>query len=102
VFYSYSLTVQQAEWLFGDGNVIGGGGLKDPSSMSGTIGCLKNAVVFTDQFDTSQNWLAAGILPTTGANGKITIGGSGASIPGQIVQAPTTLYPFLGIEFNAN
>jgi hypothetical protein len=93
------------------GNVQPGG---YSGALVGQIGVITRGVVYTDQFDASQNWAAAAATGSTqiilGANGQLTLGLpdnsatqiSGTLFPGFVVSAPNELYPFLAVEFSAN
>jgi len=94
------------------GNVQPGG---YSGALVGQIGVITRGVVYTDQFDASQNWAAASAGAATqiilGANGQLTlgtpVGGGGAALagtlfPGFVVAAPNEYYPFLAVEFSAN
>ena len=98
VTYRYALTVQQAELFVGDG-VAGG---YSPSSVLYSTGVIERGVVFTSDFDSSQNWGAGNIANMTGAaGGLVTINGGGCAISGTVYQVPTTDIPFLGIYLKA-
>jgi hypothetical protein len=98
--YRYAPTVAEASSIQGD--LFHGG---NAGSLLNQTGVAKSGVVFTSEFDTSVNWFAASPVIKTGANGRFTIGGTGATVKGYVVQAPSAggvAYGFLGIEFNAD
>jgi hypothetical protein len=100
VFYRFAPTTVEAQAIMGD---IRPGGA--PGSLLGQVGVAKSGVMYTSEYDTSVNWLAANPVIKTAANGRLTIGGSGLTIRGWVVQAPHSNGPdgaFLGIEFNAD
>lgn len=95
--YSYALTVTQARAMFGD---------VQPGGYSGTVvnqaSIVQQGTIYTDQFDTTKQWRSATSVKLA-ANGKVTDqSGSGVTVPCVIIQLPTTDYPFLGLDFNAN
>jgi hypothetical protein len=55
--------------------------------------------VFTDQFDSTLAW-DAGTAITSGANGQLTQGGSGATLDARVVSVPNVNNPLLGIAFD--
>lgn len=123
VFYQYTLTVSQAQYLFGS-NYAYVGSVSAQQVLS-TAGVIKSAqVLFTDQYDPSVNWVTANIGYPAGASqitlasgGIFTLGGSGAVVNGTVVQIPNSgnnpntaqIYPnwpsapsaYLGIAFTA-
>jgi hypothetical protein len=97
VTYQYTLTVLQAQMLFGDG--VPGAMAAD---VVGVIGVIQKGYVYVTNFDASQNWAAAQITTLkTGANGRFTVGGSGCTVPGRVVFTPTSDIPYLGLLLNA-
>lgn len=98
VIYGYTLSVTEANLLYGDNHYIGS---LEPSNFSNKIGCIKRGHVWTDQYDPAINWFASprGNM-TMGANGLITVGGSGPVIPGFLLEAPSVDSPYLGIAIN--
>jgi len=96
VTYKYALTVVQARALQGDvqpGGYIG--------SYVGQTGLVKRGVIYTDQFDSSVNWMAATSIKLA-ANGQVTDQtGTGVAIPAAIIAIPGIDVPYLGIEFSA-
>lgn len=97
ITYRYTLTVAEARSLNGD--VIPGGyaGL-----TYGQVGVLQAGTIFTDQFDSAVNWLAATAVELA-AGGTLTNqgGASNVVVPCSIIAIPSVEYPFLGIEFDA-
>jgi len=98
VTYAYSPTVAQLIYLFGDGVVL----KREPAAVTNTVGVIRAGLLYTDQFDPSQNWWAANIADLhTGAGGVVTRGGSGSAIHAQVVAAPGVDFPYLGLYFSA-
>lgn len=98
IIYSYNLTVLQAQLMFGDNHYIA---TVEASNAVSKIGVIKRGHVWTDQYDPAINWFASprGNM-TMGANGTITVGGSGPVIPGYLLEAPSVDFPYLGIAIN--
>ncbi len=100
VNYRFAPTVVEAQSIQGD---IRPGGA--PGALLGQVGVAKSGVIYTSQYDTAVNYTAANPALKTGANGRVTIGGSGLAIRGWVIQAPNANGPdgaFLGIAFNAD
>lgn len=96
ITYRYTLTVNEARSRNGD--VIPGGyaGL-----VTSSIGVIQAGTIYTDQFDSAKNWIAATSVKT-GASGLLTDQtGTGATLNCSIIAVPSVDYPFLGIEFSA-
>jgi len=99
VTYFRTLSVDEAEMTYGDSITLGA---ITASHRTNSVGALLSGEIWTDSIDPSANWLAPNISNlATGAGGIITRGGSGATIPGYILQAPTADVPFLGIQLNS-
>jgi len=105
VTYKYALSVIQETALYG--NVQPGGYV---GAYVGQIGVITRGVIWTTEFDASQNWLAAGTggkVPCLAANGQVTLAipGTGAApiaIPNCYVSGvPGQMQPFLGLTFSA-
>jgi len=98
VVYSYTLSTQQAISFFGDGSVL----KRSPSAITNSVGVIRGGLVYTDQFDASQNWYAAAINNiSTGAGGVFTQGGSGVILTWVTVfEAPSQGFPYLGLMIN--
>lgn len=100
VVYRYAPTTQQV--LTFQGNIPPGGAA---SFTLGSIGVIEHGEVFTTEFDPTVDWNLVQADPVTnvvtcGANGLITVGGTGQPIPGAIVTGlPTVASPYLGIRF---
>jgi hypothetical protein len=96
VTYKYAATVIQSRTMQGDiqpGGYVG--------NYVGQIGLIKRGLIYTDQFDASQNWFSPATI-NLGAGGILTVGGGGVALPGAyVVSPPNTDVPFLGIEFSA-
>jgi hypothetical protein len=93
VFYRFSPTNNEARQLQGD--VRAGG---TALAAYGRTGAILIGDVYTTEFDLTVDWNQDNLVPRTGANGRITLGGNGAVIPGTIISAPTVESPFLGIS----
>lgn len=95
VVYRHNLTVDEARRLTGDGVI----GLSDAVRASGTIGVIAQGNIFTDQYDTGENWAGTGVLKV-GANGQFQLDGTGATVAGHVIHVPTEDEPYLGIYFS--
>jgi len=83
-FYQYAPTTVQARTLQGD---IQPGGAA--SLSTGTVGVIRAGLIFTTEYDPTVDWTAANPAVKVGANGRFTIGGSGAVVPNaQVIQFP--------------
>lgn len=93
VTYKYALTVYQRTALFGNSQPGGYVG-----NYVDQIGYISAGQVFTSEFDTSVNWLAATQVKLA-ANGQITDQtGTGVVIPNAtITGVPSSQVPYLGI-----
>ncbi len=73
------------------------------TSLIDTTGVIEQGVVYTSNYDVTVDW--ASWTPATGlkavANGVVSTSGTGATIRGRVVQAPTQDIPFLGIDFSS-
>lgn len=96
-YYKFSPTATQAR--FAQGDIVPGG---PAGATLSQIGVARSGIVYTDQFDTSVNWNANGIVVKTAANGQFTIGGAGTTLGGvQVIAPPVAGFPFLGLLINA-
>ena len=96
VTYRYNLTALQAQSLNGSTVVGGWNGL-----VTGTVSVLIAGRIYTDQFDTGKNWMAATAVKT-GLAGIVTDQtGSGATLNASVIATPSTTFPYLGLEFSA-
>jgi len=93
VYYRFSPTVLEAKNIQGD---IRPGGTA--ASLYGRIGAITIGDVYTTEFDQTVDWTVDNIVVRTGANGRFTIGGSGAIVPCSVIAAPTQDSPFLGLS----
>lgn len=96
ITYKYTLTVVQAQALFGN---------QQPGGYAGDyvdqIGIVQAGTIYTSEFDASVNWNAVTAIKLA-ANGQLTDEtGTGTAINGYVVAIPSELTPFLGIEFSA-
>jgi hypothetical protein len=96
VTYIYQLTIPMAQQIFGQ-RFFNNQYLEAIYNQI-EIGA-GSGELYTDQFDTSQNY-AAGSPLTLGANGTITIGGSGPVLDAVVVSVPNENQPMLGIRFS--
>ena len=100
VFYRYSPTAAEAQAYQGDIKPGGAAGL-----ILNQVGVFSRGVIYTSEYDTSVDWLAASPTVKTGASGVVTIGGSGSTLSAVVVAAPHSDGPdgaFLGLEFDAS
>ena len=97
VTYKYALSVVQARALQGDVQPGGYAG-----AYVGQSGLIKRGTIFTDQFDSSVNWMEATSIKLA-ASGQLTDqSGTGVAITGAyVVAVPSVEVPFLGITFSA-
>jgi len=98
VTYRYALTAQQAQMLYGDG-VIG----QSAAALLNSTGVITCGTVYTDQYDVTADFSAAGII-RLGANGVMTnVAGTGIALTGivTVVELPTAENPMLGFRMNA-
>lgn len=96
VVYRYALSAAEARSLVGD---VQPGGYSGDSY--GLMGVAQQGVIYTDAFDTSKNFAAATAI-TLAAGGLLSDQtGTGEVIQAVVVQAPTTDYPFLGVQFTS-
>lgn len=97
VVYKYAMSVVEAKSRMGDVQPGGPAG-----AVVGQIGLVSRGTVYTNCFDTAVDWKKATSIKL-GANGIVTAGDDkqGTEIKGYVVEAPTAMYPFLGIKFSA-
>lgn len=93
VAYKYAVSAAESQMLQGDIYPGGAAGF-----VVGQVGVLKNGSVFTSEFDTTINWNADNPVVTTGDKGQFTVGGSGAVVPGFVINVPSATYPYLGLS----
>lgn len=93
VFYRYSPSTMEARILQGD--VRAGGTALAAYQRTGVI---LIGDVYTTEFDQTVDWNADNVVIRTGANGRLTIGGTGAIVPGTLISAPTTDSPYVGVS----
>lgn len=97
VVYQFAPTVTEARAIQGD---IPPGGAA--SLTMGTVGVVLAGTVFTSEFDTTVDWTVANPAIKVSANGKFTVGGTGATVPNaRIVQLPSSDSTLLGLYFSA-
>jgi len=56
--------------------------------------------LYTDQYDITKDFGAAGAVVKTGANGQFTVGGNGDAANFVVIQVPSVSSPFLGLRYN--
>lgn len=97
VVYKYAMSVVEAKSRLGDVQPGGPSG-----ALVGQIGLVSRGTVYTNCFDTAVDWKSVTAIKL-GANGIVTAGDDkqGTEIKGYVVEAPTAMYPFLGIKFSA-
>jgi hypothetical protein len=99
VTYTYAPTIADLYQLGGDNSPTTFATLP---TLIGVTGVIEEGLVYTTNFDPSADW--AGWTPAStikvGANGVFQIGGTGASVKGRVMHAPSVDIPFLGIDFS--
>ena len=96
VCYNYPMTLAQLQMAHVNP-------IPSASAQIGSIGLTKGLCqVYVNNFDPSKLYSVTGANSRValGANGILTIGGTGTVI-GQVIKVPTAADPFLGIEFVA-
>lgn len=94
VSYRYSPSTVEAQMVQGD---IPPGGAA--SLYLGNTGVIFSGSVTTDQYDTAADWSGLPIV-RVGANGLLTTTGSGAVVPGCVVETvPSVGNPYLTVRF---
>lgn len=101
VWYRANLTVAEARLRFFQRNINNDAGAVFNTVVVGT----GTGEIYTAEYDTNVDWATAfpaGAVPIlTGADGILTIGGSGTEIPGaKVIHVPDIDQPYLGIAFN--
>lgn len=97
ITYQYAPTTVEARTLQGDTQPGGAASL-----TTGTVGVIEAGTIFTSEYDTTVNWATLNPAVKVGANGKFTIGGSGAVVPNaRVVQIPSATDSLLGLYFSA-
>jgi hypothetical protein len=101
IYYQFALSVAQVTSLFGSNYAFVGN--TQASQVIGTMGVIKQSqFIYTDQYDPGVNWGANNINNITlSAGGIFTRGGSGATVPGTVIQVPDGISfpsPYLGIS----
>lgn len=90
----YDLTMIQADQFFGE-RFVNNRGLH---AMFGQIELGAGfCELYTDQFDASADWANAATI-NLGPNGIVVVGGAGPSLPGVVVNVPSSAVPFLGLR----
>lgn len=92
-YYRYNLTAAQSIGL--QGTILPGG---DSGAILNVVGVLIAGDVYTDQWDASVAWTGNPVAVKLSTAGLFTVGGSGISVPGRVIHAPTSDDPFLGLS----
>lgn len=93
--YSYSPTVGEAQMLYGEQE-----SQISPLAVGAQPGVFKHGLIYVSNYDTTQEW-AINDVPTLGANGIFTKGGSGGTATGAVVaEIPSLGQPYLGLEIS--
>jgi hypothetical protein len=99
VTYTYAPTVADLYQLGGDNSPTTFATLP---TLIGVTGVIEEGTVFTTNYDPSADW--AGWTPASsikvGANGVFQIGGTGATVKGRVISAPSVDIPFLGLDIS--
>lgn len=93
VYYRYNTTAAQSQGL--QGTILPGG---DSGAILNVVGVLIAGDIYTDQWDASVSWAANPVAVKLSAAGLFTVGGSGITVPGRVIHAPTSDDPFLGLS----
>lgn len=97
VTYVYNLTVREAEALYHTAPI----GSNAPAVYGIAVFTKGPGEIYLDTYDTTKDYSAAGVVLRAGAAGIVTIGGTGATIPGsRVTHVPSPANPFLGLAFN--
>lgn len=99
VQYAHELSVTEARSYTADAPI---GGL--PSNVVGRVGYIKLGNVATSVFDAAADWSNDNVLnPSLGADGRLTIGGTGTVLKGCVIkQAPNAERGYLIIEMSSS
>ena len=89
--YKFAPSAVEARAISGD--VYPGGAA---GTSIGQVGIFMKGTVFTTEFDSTKDWTQT-VTVKTGANGQLTQGGSGVTVPCVIVSVPSTTNPYLGV-----
>ena len=96
VTYRYNLTVAEARLSFFQRNIN-----NEAGALFGQVGCGHgHGEIYTDMFDATVDWSAAGVIPESAAGGTVSSGGSGASLDARVIAVPNVNNPLLGLAFN--
>lgn len=96
VTYRYVPTILEARQITGACRQAGGAPTAD---IYGRYGVASQGDFYTTEFDTTIDWTAANLVLRTGANGRVTVGGNGAVIPGYVISAPAVDAEIPGVAF---
>lgn len=101
VWYRANLTVAEARLRYFQRNINNDAGVLFSTVVVGT----GTGEIYTAEYDTNDDWStgypAAANPVLTGADGILTLAGSGTAIPGaKVIHVPDLDQPYLGIAFN--
>ncbi len=95
ITYRYNLTVAESRLLFFQRNIN-----NEAGALFGQVGVGHgHGEVFTDQFDATVDWSAAGTAVHTAASGTVSSSG-GTVIDARVISVPNVNNPLLGLAFN--
>jgi hypothetical protein len=95
ITYRYNLTVAQAQQRFFQRNINNQAG-----AVFNTVAVLTGVgEIWTYEYDASLAW-TAGTAITSGADGILTQGGSGTTVPAHVIHVPDTTNSALGVAFS--
>lgn len=95
--YQFAPNLTEARTLQGD---IQPGGAA--SLTTGTVGVIRAGTIYTTEYDTAVDWSGTNLDVRVGANGRFTVGGSGAVVPNaQVRKSPSSTDGTLGLYFSA-
>ena len=93
--YHFTATIEDARALGGDSWYV-----NLASAETNRIGYIKGGEIGTTLFDATADWSDPSVMhPSLGANGMLTVGGSGTKLTNLVIkQAPNAGSPFLVVE----
>jgi hypothetical protein len=96
--YGGNITVAQAIQLVGDGYI----GTTRPSDVTGTIGLIRQGVIYTSNFNPGVDYSDPSIVLRVGPNGIVDPSyTAGPVIPGYVKELPSAEVPYLGLYFHS-
>lgn len=94
VQFMFEPSVTEAMVVTGSGPISG-----LPSAELGVIGLIQTGEISTSYFDANADWTGSELHPSLGADGKLTIGGSGTELTSVVIKsAPSAASPYLTVE----